>query len=380
MNSLKSIIRKNAKFILFSFGFFLIVSVILFVANMKVISTLYSPLSTIKTVEDASLFLDDNKVYAQLENSDVYLLDYGVYTYKTRNGVKTSDEKLSEVYGLANFDDGYVLLSLPASFANRNENELNAVTATCKVRTLDDGEFYQKAYEELISEVAEANDFEPEEIEKFVPKLCLEVKENGRVEDQLLFALNVFCILVFLVLFIIEAIVMADYKKSKLYRQLYRFGNAEDVEYTINRNLETGNYLYKSSYKSIRYFGLIMPNYTIAKIAQNLKIFLTDDLIWAHMHVTTHRVNFVPVSKSYRVKLYFRGAKKPVEINFRKENEAIALVEAISANLPVISGYSNDLDNLYKRDYAKFLQNADQYRADFIDQKARGYSETPQQA
>ncbi len=380
MNSLKDIIRKNAKFILISIGFFLIVSVIVFIANMKVISTLFSPLSTIKSVEDANSLLNNNKVYAQLENSDVYLLDYGVYTYKTRYGVKTSNEKLSEVYGLANFEDGYVLLSLPASFANMKESELDAVTAICKVRALDDGEFYQKAYEELISEVAEANNFKPEEIEQYVPKLCLEVDESGRIVDQLLFALNVFCILLFLILFILEAIVMADYKKSKLYRQLSWLGNAEDVEYTINQNLERGNYLYKSSYKSIRYFGLIMPNYTIAKSAQDFKIFITDDLIWAHLNVTTHKVNFIPVSKSYRVKLFFRGIKKPVEMNFKTEQEALALVKAISENLPVICGYSKDLENSYNRDYANFLQNADQYRVDFYHQKAQEQEEEPNQA
>jgi hypothetical protein len=320
-------------------------------------------------------------VYAQLEDSDVYLLDYGIYSYETRYGVKTSEEKLSEVYGLAKFKDGYVLLSLPASYADMKEEELNAVTATCKVRALDDGEFYQKAYEELLSEVADASDSEPKDIEKVVPKLCLEVKEDGRMEDQLLFEFNVLCILVFLVLFIIEVIVMADYKKSKFYRGLYRIGNPEDVEYTINQNIERGNFLYKSLYNSIAYFGLIMPDYTIAKSAQKLCIFNTGDMVWAHLRITKNKVNFIiTVSKSYKVMLYFRGVKKPVGINFRTEQDAAALVESISANMPVICGYNNNLANLYKSDYARFLQEADQYRVEFLNRKPQEPPEEPQQA
>jgi hypothetical protein len=369
MNYLKNIIQKNTKLTLWAIVAFTVLLLIAFMSSLNLLSTLFSPLSTVKTSAEAESFYSDKKAYAQLENADVYFIDYGVYTYKTRYGVKTSEEKLSEVFGFVNFEDGYVLTNMPKSYVDMDEASLGAVSATCKVRSLEDGEYYKKAYDEMISEIVDATGASREEVEARVPKICLEIKENGRQEDQILFTLEILGLLVCAFFLIRKIIILCDYKKSKLYRELSLLGDAEQIEDSINRNIDSNNCIYKSDYKSIALYGLILPDYTIARKGAELHIFKTADLLWAHVKVTKNKVNFITVSKSFSVMLYFRGAQKPFSINFRNQEQANALINRISETLPVICGYSDELKHSYKSNYMEFLQTADQYHVEFLNRK-----------
>jgi hypothetical protein len=119
----------------------------------------------------------------------------------------------------------------------------------------------------------------------------------------------------------------------------------------------------------ISLYGLILPDYTIARKGAQLHGFRTADMIWAHVKVTTNKVNFITVGKSFSVMLYFRGAKKPVSIKFNSHITANALIDQISDTLPVICGYSEELKRSYQSNYMEFLQTADQYRAEFLNKK-----------
>lgn len=380
MNYLKSIIQKNTKLLLLPIVIILVALLIAFLSSVNLLSTLFSPLSTIKTADEAESFYADKKAYAQLENSDVYVIDYGVFTYKTRYGVKTSEEKLSEVFGFVNFEDGYVLTNMPKDYADMDEASLDAVSTTCKVRSLEDSEYYKEAYDELIDELVDVTGESRAEVEACVPKICLEFKQNGRLEDQILFTLGILGLLVCVFFVVRQIILLSDYKKSKLYRELSVLGDPEQIEDSINRNIDSNNCIYKSNYKSITLYGLILPDYTIARKGAELHAFKTSDLIWAHVKVTTNRVNFITVSKNFNVLLYFRGSIKPISINFKSHIEANALIDTISETLPVICGYSDQLKHTYKSNYMEFLQTADQYRTAFLNKKKQEEGPEPEQA
>lgn len=353
---------------------------LLIVSTINSLSTLLTPLSTIQSADEAESFYADKKVYAQLENADVYIIDYGVFTYKTRYGIKVSEEKLSEVFGFVNYEDGFVLTKMPKEYVDMYEESLNAVSTICKVKSLEDNDLYNEAYDEMISEIAEATGYTQEEVEALSPKICLEFKD-GRQEDQVVFLFGAIGLPVSLFFLIRKIMVLSDYKKSKLYRELSQFGIPEQIEETINRNVDSKYYIYKSDDKRINLFGLVMPDFTIARRGTELHIFKTSDLIWAHVKVITRRVNFIPVNKTFSVALYFRGFLKPVYINFRNEAESNEFIRIISETLPVICGYNQQLKHTYKSNYMEFLQMADQYRTEFLNRKKQEEeSQQPQQA
>lgn len=376
-NYLKRIIKKNAQMRLLMYLIFIVITIGIFISNFRLISTLYSPLSSIKSFEDAKTLFDEDKVYAHLENADLYFIDYAIYTSETYNGVKTSDDELSQAFGVIAYDNGYLLALVPKSYIDMDESELQSVFATCKLESLDDGEYYDDAYDELIKELGDSyDDMSNEEIKQYVPKMCVTIPEYDRSVDQLLIAIDILVCMIFIFFLITKIVVISDYKKSKLYKQLIKFGSAEDVEYSIAQSVERENYLFKSDYKPVSRIGLITPEYIIAKRDNGLHIFLTRDLIWAHLKITKHKYRFVTISKSYKVMLFFKGVKKPASITFRSENQANELIARISQNLPVICGYDYNLAHTYKSNYAGFLQMTEQYHNDFYRNRGQDARQT----
>lgn len=80
-----------------------------------------------------------------------------------------------------------------------------------------------------------------------------------------------------------------------------------------------------------------------------------SQLIWAYMHVTTHRRNFVEVGKTYRIKLGFMdGSIKDIVL---KNEEAVQeILRQLEARAPhVILGYTKELENAFRKDKTGFL-------------------------
>jgi len=379
-NYIEQIIKKHTKTTLLFLLVLILITVSVFLANDNLLSTLYTPLSSIKSSDNATELFKQKKVYAQLENADLYFTDYGIYTYTTRNGVKTSEEKLSQVFGVVRYEDGYLLTLVPKSYTDLDETALQSVSATCKVQALNEDEHYTEAYNELVSEIMSSTKKNREEVEQAVPRLCLTVQEDGRVGDQAIVIIDLLAFVLLIIFMLINILVLFDHKKSKLYQQLNFFGSAEDVEYSINQSVETGNYLYKNIFKPAQYIGLLTPQYLIARSGSSLRILPTRDLLWAHLKITKQKAYFITVNKSVQVLFYVKEIKRPVSITFKNEQQANEVIGRISANLPVICGYDKNLARIYKSNREEFLRIAEQYSHDFFTTKSQQNAEQPEQA
>jgi hypothetical protein len=377
-NYFERIIKKQTKSILLAILVLILITAAVFLSNMKLLSTLYSPLSSIKSSAAATELFKQEKVYAQMENADMYFLDYGIYTYTTRNGVKTSDEKLSQVFGVVKYDDGYLLVLAPKSYLDLDETKLQSVSATCKVQDLSENENYNKAYDGLIDELTKSAQISREEAEKYVPKLCVTIQEDGRTFDQAFISIDMLVLFLLVIFMIINFMVIFNYRKSKSYQQLYSFGNAEDVEYSINQSVECGNYLYKSEYRPTAYIGLLSYEYIIGKCGSSLKVFPTRELIWVHLKVVKQKAYFITVNKSYQVLFYIRGVKKPVSILFKNESQANETIQKISNSLPVLCVYDKNLAHTYRSNYAEFLQIAENYSDEYNGNKEKNVEQSNQ--
>ena len=362
-NFLKKIIQKNVLKPILVLVLIIIVAAGFLVSQASLYSTLFSALDPINSMEDAQNLYDEGKAYVSLENADVYFLDYGVYTYTTRNGIKTSDEKLSEVYGLVDYEDGYLLVQMPAEYLDMPEEDLYSVTAVSKLEALDANEFHGEAYDQLLSEVAEAFQVTEDDVREFAPEFCVTIKD--RAGDQGIFVAAVIAILVSLGILIGKLLAYSNYKSTKDYKALNAIGDPEDIETKINNIVEREAYIYAGGAKSFGNAGLISDEYIVANKGSKLNVGKTSDLIWAYLKVTKHKTYFITVSKSYQLQLYFRGDKEGSHISIKNESEANRVIGEIAAKFPVICSFSEELARLYRKNNAEFQQLADKYKADF---------------
>lgn len=357
-NYLRKIIRKNAWSPMFISLVFVFIALAGFLSESEKWSTLFTPLAEGTSVTGIQDLYAKDKYYFQLKNADVYFLDYAIYSYDTVNGVKTSEEKLSQVYGIIYYDDGYLLALLPKDYLDMSDEELSSVTAVANLQALGDDQYHQEAYEEMITSLSKAYKVDPSTVRESIPEICVTLTEHGRLGDQFLFLVMGLILLISASVFLYQLLIKINYKYSGFYKKLAKIGNPEDIEYRINSEIAGERYLYMSVLRPAAYTGLITTDYIIGKINHPLAIHPTRDLIWVHLNTVKHKSHFITISKSYQILFYFKDMKSPISINFPKAAIATELIEKIAATLPVMCGYSDDLKKLYKKDYTAFVNLA----------------------
>lgn len=363
-NYIRKIIRKNTWRPMFISLIFVIIFLAGFLSESDKWSTLFTPLAEGTSVTGIQDLYAKDKYYFQLKNADIYFLDYAIYSYDTVNGVKTSEEKLSQVYGIIYYDDGYLLALLPKDYLDMTDEELSSVTAVADLQALGDDDYHQEAYDEMVSSLSEAYNADPSSVRESIPKICVTVTEHGRQGDQFLFLIMGLLLLVSASVFLYQLLVLINYHFSGFYKKLGKTGNAEDIEYRINRIVADETYLYKSSVRAATYTGLISSNYIIGMVKNSLALYPTKDLIWAHLNTIRHKSHFITIGKTYQILFYFKDVKTPVSINFPKEDMAAGLIQTLADNLSVMCGYSDELMKIYKKDYPAFLKLALQSKSE----------------
>ncbi len=367
-NYLKKVIKKSgvntlviiiACILIFAFGFF---------SFKDKVSTLFTSLETGTNVESIKKLYDNKKAYIQLKDADIYFLDYAIYTYNTVNGVKTGEEKLDQVYGMIAYEDGYILALLPKEYLDMTDEELSSINTVALLESLENGglsdsdDYHQDAYDELINTISDSFGEEASFVKDYVPEICVSITDNGRKNDQMIFGGLSILFLVALGILVRNIIVKSNYKSSKFYKSLNKIGDAESIENSLDRSIANGTYLYKSDDRIYAYLGLITPNYVLGKNNNSPVLQSTPDMIWAHLKVTKHKSYFITVGKSFQVVMYFKNVKNPVTIDFRKEDQATAVVRKLAEELSIIAGYSDELMKMFEKDYQGFVRMAEQQK------------------
>lgn len=363
-NYIRKIIRKNAWRPIFISLIFVFITLTGFLSESDKWSTLFTPLAEGNSVTGIQELYAKDKYYFQLKNADVYFLDYAIYSYDTVNGVKSSDEELSQIYGIIYYDDGYLLALLPKDYLDMTDEELSSVTAVADLKALSDDQYHQEAYEKMVTTLSEAYNADPSAVRESIPEICVTITEHARQGDQLVFIILGLLLLASVSVFIYQLLILINYKFSGFYKKLAKTGNPEDIEYRINSAIAGEHYLYMSPLRSAAYTGLITADYIIGKTNHPLAIYPTRDLIWVHLNTFKRKSHFITISKTYQVLFYFKDIKLPVAINFPKAAMATELIQRVADTLPVMCGYSDELKKLYKKDYSAFLNLALQRKAE----------------
>lgn len=355
-NYLRKIIRKNTRAPLLISLLLIIIFLAGSIHEFHKWSTLFTPLTEESSIEGIQSLQKQGKYYFQLKNAHVMILDYAIYSYETVNGVKTGDEKLSQVYGILAYDDGCLLTLLPKDYLNMSDEELDSVTAVASLENLDDSEYHREAYDEMVSYISDTYQVDSSTVKKNIPEICITIPEDGRFGDQAFSAILILGFVISLVSFLYQLLILFNYKLSRFYRKLARTGSAEDIEYSINRAAEDGTYIYMNTLRSPSYTALITSNYVIGKKNSSLMLGNTKDLVWVHLKLIRQKAYFITVRKSYQVLFYFKDVKTPITINCNKKETAAILMEAVIKHLGVYCEYSEELAKLYRKNYDAFLR------------------------
>lgn len=86
-----------------------------------------------------------------------------------------------------------------------------------------------------------------------------------------------------------------------------------------------------------------------------------EDLVWMHLQVTRHSVNFIPTGKTFAAHLHHRsGSSLSVQA---REEKVSALLTAIATRIPwAVCGYSDELAALWRKQRDTFVAEVDQRR------------------
>jgi hypothetical protein len=137
-------------------------------------------------------------------------------------------------------------------------------------------------------------------------------------------------------------------KRHRIYRRISTWGSAPFLCGEIENE-------YRSKVEMRKFGAVFTENYLIWEGSPFFDIFRFRDLLWAYKKVTTHRVNFIPVGKSHRVRLVFRD--EPASF-MGTEKEIDDLLAYLKEKAPwAIIGYSHKLEKSYRNDPKGFSAN-----------------------
>lgn len=87
------------------------------------------------------------------------------------------------------------------------------------------------------------------------------------------------------------------------------------------------------------------------------QLILNDRIMWAYQQNTTHRTNGIKTGTTYQILIYTVDSKKIHRVDIPNENTGKEVLQYINETMPkAVVGYSDELMNLYRKNYQDFLK------------------------
>jgi uncharacterized protein DUF6709 len=141
-------------------------------------------------------------------------------------------------------------------------------------------------------------------------------------------------------------------------RRLQKLGPPLELAANIDQEMNSGQVLKFGS------SAMLTPSWLLSPSAFSLKVLRLQDLVWFYKKVTQHRVNFVPVGKTYSVMLWDRYKTVSLVEVGRKEEQGNSLLQELVQRAPwALAGYSADLFKLWQKDFRGVVAAVDERKA-----------------
>jgi hypothetical protein len=104
----------------------------------------------------------------------------------------------------------------------------------------------------------------------------------------------------------------------------------------------------------------LTPKYLVRSSFFGFDVLRFHDLMWAYKTVTTKRINFVPVAKTYQAVFLFHVGSATVQASDRQVDE---ILQSAAQRAPwAIFGHTDDLRKAYRKQRDRFRQLIEERR------------------
>jgi Putative transmembrane protein precursor len=200
------------------------------------------------------------------------------------------------------------------------------------------------------------NDPEIKEVQKLFFPFLLSADDNFRDSGAIYLAVAFTCIGISSWNLIKVGQRQGKLELHPLGKRLATFGNFDVIATQINSQIATGANNFYSGKNLI-----ITTSWLIQKNLYNVDLFNLEEIAWIYTKVTQHSTNGIPTGKTHTVVVIDRSGAT-LEISTRQEEVKKILTEIMERIPWVIVGYSDDLQNLWQKDRASFLEMIQQRR------------------
>ncbi len=172
--------------------------------------------------------------------------------------------------------------------------------------------------------------------------------KNYKIEAYIYFGVEII-----LVILVLSYRSMSKYKK--IYRQIFCYTYKEEILYfknKVNNEIKNNMIIFKDGNEN-----WLCPSALISynKKLSNLRVYPTNKMLWACQYTYTEKTNKIKIAKYY-IKIYMRGYKNPIYINFKYKELATAMMEALIENFNIFAGEDKRLDILRRKNYKAFVK------------------------
>lgn len=280
-------------------------------------------------------------------------VNFGAFMEEYEENTKTHVTKTTDMYYVIwtgdedDMDYRYMAIKVPAYYidqmdemadATYNYEYVEPISFSGAIKKMDSQEL--QYFEEYFLE----SGFTREELDDYIIPYYIEEGELVGGGAGLVYVLLVFGLILMVIGVCILVSTVKGGSLKALKKELETYGITED-----GADME---------YENARIYGdvRIGNRLTFYMVGSHPHVILNEKLVWAYQHTTTHRTNGIKTGTTYSVVLS-TNEKKSTYVNVANENMALSILQDIKQNIPwVVVGYSDDLKNMYNKDFANFLE------------------------
>ena len=150
---------------------------------------------------------------------------------------------------------------------------------------------------------------------------------------------------------------LRDPTRHRVYKRIAAWGNPLSCGGEIENE-------YRTKVRMRKFGAVFTENYLIWDGSVFFGVFRFRDLLWAYKKVTTQRINFIPVGKTFGVRLIFPG--EPASFSGAAQ-EMDDLLSFLNEKAPwAIFGYSSGLEKSYRNDPKAFSARVARRQQDWL--------------
>jgi hypothetical protein len=298
----------------------------------------YTPITTAESVDNA---YKSHNLFVTYTADDY--MDTGYY-------LVDDDDNITNHYYTFFVDNQFVICKTDKNF-NQDEYTNYIVKGVLqKPRDVD-----QSAISQLSADLASEYGYTQAEMEAYVNPYIINTMTSPVVLTMVFSYLGILVALWAIIQLILAILHLGDYERSKSYRMMTLGGTVtpEQANEEASPDFAAGEFLIKAR------DGVVSHNFMLFRKPYHFILERKADLLWFYQVVTTNRVNFVPVARTYSIRFIFRD-DKVCDINLRGKKATEKMLQLLTVDCPhALAGYSEELAKMRRKEPEKF----EEYRA-----------------